>query len=144
MKKEPGRRNTRQRQAIVEELRKLEHHPTAAELYSLVRRRLPRVSLGTIYRNLDVLTRMGVVRRVEGGRTGARFDCNQEPHHYVRCVGCGDVGDVRAVPGMIPEQAMGLEGYEILEYRLEFIGYCPDCLDHRNREEGSSHRGEGM
>lgn len=141
MRKIPGRRNTRQRQVIVEELRRLDHHPTAAELYALTRHRLPRISLGTVYRNLDVLTKMGVVRKVEGGGSGARFDCNPEPHHHVRCVGCGGIGDIAGLPEAFQDRDLGrVDGYEILEYRLEFIGYCPDCIEKQPRTEKTSSR----
>jgi len=53
-------RNTRQRQVVLEELRKLTSHPTAAELYEITRARLPKISLGTVYRNLEVLAENGV------------------------------------------------------------------------------------
>ena len=67
-------RNSRQRQVILEELRKLTSHPTAAVLYAVVRRRLPKISLGTVYRNLELLARMGVVQKLELAGGEARFD----------------------------------------------------------------------
>ncbi len=63
-------RNTRQRRLILEELRKLKTHPTAASLYAIVRRRMPKISLGTVYRNLELLNQMGMIRKLDfsGGR----------------------------------------------------------------------------
>ena len=72
-------RNTRQRQVILEELQKLTSHPTAAVLYDIVRRRLPKISLGTVYRNLELLARMGMVQKLELAGGEARFDGNVAP-----------------------------------------------------------------
>ena len=127
----PGRkfqRNTRQREVILAELRKLTSHPTAADLYASVRRRLPRISLGTVYRNLELLAKMNVIQKLDLSGTAARFDANPAPHYHVRCVRCGRVGDVHEGPddplnGKITE----VNGYEILGYRLEFFGLCPQC-----------------
>ena len=58
------RRKTRQRRVILEELQSVKSHPTAIELFELVRRRLPRVSLGTVYRNLDLLARAGFIEKL--------------------------------------------------------------------------------
>ena len=62
-------RMTQQRQVILEELRLCRSHPTADELYSRVRRRLPRISLGTVYRNLETLAERGLIRKMEVGGT---------------------------------------------------------------------------
>ena len=66
---QPQTRMTRQRAVILEELRKVKTHPTADELYSIVRERLPRISLGTVYRNLDFLADTGEIRRLEAAGT---------------------------------------------------------------------------
>ncbi|MCK4376477.1 MAG: transcriptional repressor [Candidatus Brocadiae bacterium] len=119
---------TRQRKVILEELRKSRSHPTADELYARVRRRLPRISLGMVYRNLDMLTERGIIEKLEVGGSQKRFDADTEHHHHVRCLGCGRVQDVpvgggAAIGAALPE----VEGYEITGYRLEFLGHCPRC-----------------
>ena len=68
------RRNTPQRRIILEELCAVTTHPTAGELYGIVRRRLPRVSLGTVYRNLEVLYANGVINKLDYAGAEARFD----------------------------------------------------------------------
>ena len=78
-------RVTRQRRVILEELRKLTSHPTAPALYEVVRRRLPRISLGTVYRNLELLARAGFIQRLDLQGAEARFDGNPEHHYHVRC-----------------------------------------------------------
>ena len=63
---QPQTRMTRQRMVILEELRKVKTHPTADELYAMVRTRMPRISLGTVYRNLDFLTESKEILKLEG------------------------------------------------------------------------------
>jgi Fur family ferric uptake transcriptional regulator len=125
-------RMTRQRRIILEELRRLKTHPTADDLYEIVRKRLPRISLGTVYRNLDVLSRTGTILRLEMGGSQYRFDGNAMPHCHVRCIECGRVADVEsalaALPLPTPEAACG---YRVTGYRMEYTGTCPEC---RNAE----------
>ena len=113
---------------ILEELCRLHSHPTATDLFDIVRRRLPRISLGTVYRNLDQLAEAGMIQRLESGGGQARFDGNIEPHQHVRCIHCGAVADVHDGP---TEPAVhnitSAGGYEIISCHLEFIGVCPDC-----------------
>jgi Fur family ferric uptake transcriptional regulator len=121
-------RDTRQRRTILEELKKLKTHPTADELYEIVRKQIPRISLGTVYRNLDILADSGMILRLEHGAGCYRFDGNPENHYHVRCSICGRVDDISDAPLEDIEQAIQEKcGYEILTHRLEFIGICPDC-----------------
>jgi Fur family transcriptional regulator, ferric uptake regulator len=119
---------TKQRRVIVEELNKLKTHPTATVLYELVRKRLPRISLGTVYRNLEMLSDEGIILKLETAGTQKRFDGTVENHYHVRCVKCGQVDDL-PVPllGDIEDALHGLSGYKILSHRLEFQGICPSC-----------------
>jgi Fur family transcriptional regulator, ferric uptake regulator len=121
-------RNTRQREVILEELRRVPSHPTAAGLYEIVRKRLPKISLGTVYRNLERLAAMGMIRKLELAGTQARFDGTPEHHDHIRCVGCGRVDDVCNVHLDLPGiQGSEWGGYEVLGHRLEFVGVCPQC-----------------
>ena len=122
------RRNTRQRQVILEELRKLASHPTAAELYELARRRLPKISLGTVYRNLELLSRMGKVSKIKIAGSETRFDGDLGEHCHVRCIDCGRVDDIHGLPAdLVSDEIENLTSYNILGHRLEFVGVCPDC-----------------
>jgi Fur family transcriptional regulator, ferric uptake regulator len=128
MAKRPIQRNTRQRQVVLEELQKLASHPTASTLYQIVRRRMPKISLGTVYRNLELLTRMGMIQKLEYAGSEARFDGNADRHDHLRCVRCGRVDDVSASPlDLFDTVAKDWGGYKILGHRLEFFGLCPDC-----------------
>ena len=136
-------RNTRQREVVLEELRAASFHPTAAELYELARARLPKISLGTVYRNLEVLAENGVIRKLEIAGAEARFDGDLVRHHHVRCIRCGRVDDVRGVSADFEKgEVSDLSGYEILGFRLDFVGVCPVCggEEWANGEEGDSPR----
>jgi len=121
-------RVTRQRTVILEELRKVVTHPTADELYNIVRQRLPRISLGTVYRNLDLLAEQGEVLKIESAGTSKRFDGITQPHQHVRCQKCSRVADV-TIPMPVPDtRHMILPGFAITAARLEFDGLCdPVC-----------------
>ncbi len=121
-------RNTRQRQIILEELKKLTSHPSASTLYEIVRQRLPRISLATVYRNLEMLSREGVILKLDLGSNEARFDGNPAPHCHIRCLKCDRVDDVHELPtGSLPVVPPEMAGYEVRGYALEFQGLCADC-----------------
>ncbi|MEW6672019.1 MAG: transcriptional repressor [Thermodesulfobacteriota bacterium] len=122
-------RMTRQRQVILEELRKVKTHPSADELYEKVKKRLPRISLGTVYRNLEILTRLGEIQHVEIGGAMKRFDGNPRNHYHIRCLGCARVDDLAIDPLKQVEDALsGRTDYRITGHRLEFVGLCRKCL----------------
>jgi Fur family ferric uptake transcriptional regulator len=126
------RRNTQQRQVILEELQSLQTHPTATELYEKVRQRLPKISLGTVYRNLELLSQGGLVHKLEFAGTEARFDGQTMDHFHVRCTQCGRLDDVHELQAdLIQKEPNELGGYEILGHRLEFIGICPECREQK-------------
>ena len=132
-----ARRNTRQRQVVLEELRKLTSHPTAGELHAIARSRLPKISLGTVYRNLELLADLGLIRKLETTGSEARFDGCTDSHYHVRCVRCGRLDDVHNVSAdPLKGDVESLGGYKLLGYRLEFIGICPAC------NAGSGHSGD--
>lgn len=134
-------RHTRQRQVILEELQKLTSHPTAVGLYEIVRRRLPRISLGTVYRNLERLAEAGQIVKLQFGGGQARFDGVLEHHDHVRCVRCGRVDDVHCAPlALPPAQGQDFGGYEITGHRLEFFGLCPQCRKCETRCQPASAR----
>jgi Fur family transcriptional regulator, ferric uptake regulator len=132
-------RTTEQRRVILEELGNTKSHPTAAEVYEAVRKRIPQISLGTVYRNLDVLARSGQIAKVVDSDAASRFDADLSQHCHVRCTECGqvdDVTDVRFTPSLKPPDF--LSGYEVVGHRLEYLGVCPECQRKRG-EKGAGH-----
>jgi Fur family ferric uptake transcriptional regulator len=121
-------RMTKQRAIILEELRKARTHPTADEIYSRVRLRLPRISLGTVYRNLDTLSKAGLIARLQCGGVAKRYDGCIESHCHVRCEVCGRVEDMDIAPSADLERNLSDKtSYRITGHRIEFTGVCPEC-----------------
>ncbi|MEZ0328715.1 MAG: transcriptional repressor [Dissulfuribacterales bacterium] len=122
-------RNTAQRSIILNVLKGMKTHPTADELYEKVRNEMPRISLGTVYRNLMMLAELGVVRKLETAGKQMRFDGDLSPHVHIRCRRCGRVDDIWADPISIPEHTKTIDfrGYQVTGYALEYEGICPDC-----------------
>lgn len=124
----PNMRLTTQRQIILEELSKVTSHPTANEVYDMVRKRLPRIGLGTVYRNLELLAESGVILKLEVGGTQKRFDATTDLHYHVRCVQCGKVNDIDIpVQHEINQVASQISDYQILNHHIEFLGICKEC-----------------
>jgi len=121
-------RMTRQRKVILEELLKQNSHPSADEIYQIVRRRMPRISLGTVYRNLEVLASMGKIQKLELSGALKRYDWNTNKHYHIRCLHCDRVDDAPIAPlNQLENDLYGATVFEIIGHNLEFTGLCPDC-----------------
>lgn len=124
-------RNTKQRQAILEAIERHGGHLTADEIYRLVKRRFPRLSLGTVYRNLRLLVAQGDLRELDFGMRGAYFEITKDSHYHLICRVCGKIADAdipveRGLQSAVG-QASNLGGFSIEEHRLDFIGVCAAC-----------------
>ncbi len=128
--KPAGLRMTRQRRLILDELDTPGRHPTADAVYQQVRLRIPNISLGTVYRNLEILSQAGLIRKLHIGSGQKRFDGALHKHYHGRCVQCGRISDLPAGPfGDLEEAARGSSGFDILGHELEFEGLCGQCKD---------------
>ena len=127
-----GLRLTRPRRIILDVVRATDAHPTAAFVYRRVRRRLPRVSLATVYRNLRVLAAEGFLAE-RADAAGMRFDGNTGPHDHFTCLACGRIYDVPARAGRAGRRHPARTGFEILDHRTEFYGRCGACRRSRSR-----------
>ena len=124
-------RNTKQRQAIFEAIERHGGHLTADEIYRLVRRRFPRLSLGTVYRNLRLLVAQGDLRELDFGMAATYFETAKDSHYHLICRVCGSITDAdlpveRRLQSVV-EHARNLGGFFIEEHRLDFIGVCAAC-----------------
>ncbi|MBI4301505.1 MAG: transcriptional repressor [Chloroflexi bacterium] len=131
MNREEGRglRKTFQRQTILEQLRRMKTHPKAEDLYRMVRKRIPTLSLGTVYRNLNLLREQGLILELALGRDASHWDGDPHPHPHFVCRGCNRVVDLALPRGA--ELVQGVEeetGFEVSTYQLEFYGLCQKCL----------------
>jgi len=121
-------RKTKQREAILSVLRGTTSHPTAAWIYEQVRKEIPNISLGTVYRNLRLLREAGEIIEIDLSGTLSRFDGNQDNHYHFRCERCGRLFDVdEPVNIEIDERVARKTGFKISYHRLEFRGLCQEC-----------------
>ncbi len=122
-----ARRSTRQRRLVYETVMGTERHPTAEWVYEQVRRVTPRISLGTVYRNLKVLVSEGRLRAfVRGGRTC--YDGDVAPHDHFSCERCGFLMDIpRTTEALSAERRLRATGHAVMGRTLEFFGVCPSC-----------------
>lgn len=121
-------RLTQQRRVILEVLRSHNIHPTADALHDMVRKQLPRISLGTVYRNLEILTTLGEIQTLELGGSQKRYDGVPQKHYHIRCIHCDRVEDAPIAPlHTLEDKLYGSTVFTIMGHRLEFIGLCPEC-----------------
>jgi len=128
---------TKQRKLVLEELRKLKNHPSADYLFGIVRKTMPNISLGTVYRNLDVLVSSGMALKLDLAGGQSRYDGDVSEHYHIRCHSCGRVDDLAkaAVAGIDNPRVLDTD-YAVAGWRIEFDGVCPACR--RDTEECSS------
>jgi Fur family peroxide stress response transcriptional regulator len=122
-------RLTRCRKVVLELLRSTEAHPSAAEIYRLVRRRRPGVAYATIYNSLNWLEQNDFIRRVDFVEQAVRYDPVVERHDHLVCDRCGALKDVWL---KLPAQKLGRagrgEGFRIERHRTEVFGLCGECV----------------
>jgi len=128
-------RMTKQRRVILDVLRGTDTHPTADWIYEQVRKRIPNISLGTVYRNLRILTEMGEILELNYGSHHSRYDGSTEPHYHFTCTKCGRCFDVSIdVCERLEQEVEKKTGYQVDCHRLEFYGLCDDCLAEQRAE----------
>lgn len=121
-------RMTHQREVILEELSKFKGHPTADILYERIKKKLPRISLATVYRNLEILSEAGMIRKLEISGRQKRFDRELEQHSHICCVRCRRVDNIRLdQKQLLLAGSEESRGYIISGFRIEFFGICPEC-----------------
>ena len=93
-----------------------------------MKKKIPDISPGIIYRNLDILSEEGLVRKLELAHAQRRYDGNIKNHYHVLCTGCGRVDDMVTIKADGIEELLGVKSYyQITGHRLKFFGLCPDC-----------------
>jgi Fe2+ or Zn2+ uptake regulation protein len=119
---------TSQRRAVLEALEEARGHPSAEDIYLIVKKKNPRVALGTVYQALSVLEEIGVIGSKHWSESPTRYDLNVEPHLDIRCVGCGEVAEIPGVElGGLEERIRDNTTYEVTRAMLVIEGLCPVC-----------------
>lgn len=120
-------RRSEQREMILQTVLERKDHPTAEAVFNALHSQAPHLSLGTVYRNLNLLADRGQIRRVPIPGQPDRFDSTLEPHAHFRCASCGRVFDLPLEPGFDPCAAAKACGCRLMGYELVFTGECADC-----------------
>ncbi len=126
-------RETRQRRVVYDTIKETHSHPTADWIFERVRAEVPKISLGTVYRNLSVLKDEGVVREIYGVDRRAHYDADLSPHAHFICSDCGQIWDVFGVPEIDWRTLKELVGCEVSDQRLDFQGRCAACRVAENK-----------
>jgi Fur family peroxide stress response transcriptional regulator len=121
-------RQSKQRIRILELLRSTEIHPSADWLYEKLKNEFPRLSFGTVYRNLSVLIEQGLIKKIHFGSTFDRFEANIKPHYHLICESCGKILDFEMpIYDDLNFQAKQRTNFIIHHHKLEFFGLCEEC-----------------
>ncbi|MEG1523952.1 MAG: transcriptional repressor [Clostridia bacterium] len=121
-------RYSKQRECIYRTVMKSDSHPTANMVYSALKTEYPKLSLGTVYRNLNQLTDVGRLKRIPLPDGGCRFDGTTFTHSHIICETCGHVADVMVPPLIDLEQAIQREtDYTLSSFDLVLYGQCALC-----------------
>jgi Fur family transcriptional regulator, peroxide stress response regulator len=121
-------RKSRQRQRILETLKETRSHPSADWVYKKLKEEIPGLSLGTVYRNLNVLVEQGHIHKLPFGSTSDRFEAKIEPHYHLVCSQCGVVEDFDMPQYTdIDKKAEKSSSYKIARHRIDFFGLCRKC-----------------
>ncbi|HCP15181.1 MAG TPA: transcriptional repressor [Peptococcaceae bacterium] len=120
---------TRQKKIILDVLKAVNTHPTAEWIYQEAKQQIPGLSLGTVYRNLNLLRDNGEIMELNYGSSQSHFDGNAANHYHFQCRNCGEVFDLELpLIKNIETKASGVDGHKIEGHRLEFYGLCKTCL----------------
>lgn len=121
-------KKSRQRDTILECVQTHDDHPTADTIYHEVRKIIPNISLGTIYRNLSLLVHIGKIRKLSINDSADRFDCNLIPHSHFICTDCGKILDIpKDLEPELNLDALASFHGTIDEHTITFFGHCADC-----------------
>jgi Fur family peroxide stress response transcriptional regulator len=126
-------RKSKQRERILEYLRSNNSHPTAQRIYEDLLPEFPSLSLGTVYRNLNILAEQGQIRKLQYGSTFDRFDAVTGSHYHFVCRRCGRVYDLPLEHDPELEQRAAAETeHQVEDHRVDFFGVCAQCKRNKN------------
>jgi Fur family transcriptional regulator, peroxide stress response regulator len=121
-------RSSNQRSLVHQIVESAQDHPTAQAVFERARRRLPAISLGTVYRNLQLLAEQGLLLERKVDKRPARYEANRYRHYHICCLQCGALEDL-SVPyqKVLDRRVQKMVQYKLQEHRMEFYGICPQC-----------------
>lgn len=110
-------------------IKRTKSHPSAEWVYTEVKKKVPNISLGTVYRNLKLLQSTGEVTEISCNGNECRFDGNTCLHYHITCQKCGKISDVGGIVIKgVEKKVSTITGYKITSHCVGFTGVCPECL----------------
>lgn len=121
-------RNTTQRSVILEAVKELKCHATADEVYNLIIKKFPNISRGTVYRNLNYLSGIGEIHKIEMPGGADRYDHKCSEHYHAKCIKCGRVFDVDMdFIEDLEQNIKDTNGFTFTGHNIIFNGICHEC-----------------
>ena len=130
-------RNTKQKELILDIINHSYSHPNAQSIYEDCRRKIPNISLGTVYRNLNLLVNNSMIKRIKMPDNTDRYDKIFPNHAHFICIRCGKVIDL----DNIDQKFDMINNNKVLDYEISFKGICKDCLDKESEIYGKGTKG---
>lgn len=123
-----GCKVTLQRLAVYDMLSHTTEHPTAEMIYQKVKEQYPTMSFATVYKSVEIFSKLGVIQVLNTGEDSFRYDAKTSEHPHIKCTKCGRVNDVshldaRAVESLVENET----GFKVNGHQFYFYGICPDC-----------------
>ncbi|MBN1290766.1 MAG: transcriptional repressor [Candidatus Latescibacteria bacterium] len=126
-------RKSKQRNRILEILKNTTIHPTAGWIYNTLKNEFPDLSMGTVYRNLNILLEQGLIKKIDFGSTFDRFEAYTEPHYHFICENCNAIIDLDfPFDYNLNLKIKEKTGLTATKHRIEFFGMCPRCREYNN------------
>ncbi len=103
-------------------------HPSPEEVYEVVRKKIPSISLATVYKNIHLFVDSGLFREVSLHHGTQRIEMNSHPHHHMVCSECKSISDIDEHElGLMPTKTKLTGGFLVERYSVDVIGLCPTC-----------------
>ncbi|HEY0785846.1 MAG TPA: transcriptional repressor [Acidobacteriaceae bacterium] len=119
---------THQRQVIYEVLAATDGHPSPEEVYARVRRRIPAISLATVYKNIHLFIESGIFDQVSMHHGSMRVETNRAPHYHLVCTGCKSILDMEGgLPGLKEIEERLPRGFRVERLAVDVVGVCEGC-----------------
>lgn len=132
---EKNRKHFRKRDAILSYLRHTDQHPSAETVYAELKKEIPDLSLGTVYRNIALFKQQGLIQSLGNINGVERFDGTVVPHVHFVCSVCGEIRDLTQlhVPQLLCDKAASEAEAVVEQCMLTFLGTCSECAGNENQ-----------
>jgi Fur family peroxide stress response transcriptional regulator len=126
--RETGIAVTHQRQVLYEVMKTMHGHPSPEEVYARVKKKVPAISLATVYKNIHLFVESGVFREVSMHHGSVRVEMNREAHHHMVCSRCRKIADIGEKElGLAGKRSRLPGGFLVERYAVDVIGVCANC-----------------